>query len=101
MSPHAGGVIGLKLKARSADIEFRRPHPWWARRGLRRCDNRTDMWSLAAHEVGHVVGLDDIYDEERSSWQTMYGLTSRCEFRKRTLGRSDWLGLKRISNIPE
>jgi hypothetical protein len=92
--------VGLKLKARSADVELRRVHPWWPRRRTRGCTNETDMWALSAHEVGHVVGLDDSY-ADTNTWQTMYGFTEDCEFRKRTLGRSDWLGLKRISDLPE
>jgi hypothetical protein len=91
---------GLKLKARSADIEFRRIYPWWPRRRHRGCTNQTDIWSMAAHEVGHVVGVDDSLATS-NAWQTMYKFTEDCEFRKRNLGRSDWLGLKRISNVPE
>jgi Matrixin len=91
---------GLKYKAKSADIEFRLIHPWWSRKRHKRgCDNQTDLWSMAAHEVGHVVGLDDSL-ESSNFWQTMYKVTEACQFRKRNLAHSDWIGLRDISDVP-
>jgi hypothetical protein len=47
-----------------------------------------DVQNVITHEVGHVVGLCDIYD----SWATeitMYGSASTGEIKKRTLETHD------------
>jgi hypothetical protein len=90
--------VGWKNQLEEADIRFRREEGrWWIRRRTRGCsgDIRTDLWSLAAHEIGHVVGLDDLTGSDEL-YQTMYWFTNPCEFRKRQLGRGDYIGLKRL-----
>lgn len=54
--------------------------------------NRMDIRNIATHELGHVVGLDDIYDGTCSE-VTMYGYGSVGETKKRTLEMQDKTGL--------
>ena len=57
------------------------------------CSGCMDTWAIAAHEWGHVIGLDHS-SAAKDRWQTMYPETNVGETYPRTLGRSDWLGLK-------
>jgi hypothetical protein len=68
-------------------------HTYYSGMGLP-CAGCFDTWGLAAHEWGHVVGLDDLGDRDKNGYQTMYGALNIGESYGRTLGRSDWLGLK-------
>jgi len=54
-----------------------------------------DFENIATHELGHSVGLDDLYDE-RSSEQTMYGYASYGETKKRTLEDGDINGVYQL-----
>ena len=90
---------GIKIKAKSADIEFRASGPWWTGKGRKRvCRGqlRTDLWAMAAHEVGHVVGLDDSLSSS-AEWWTMYEFTEACDVQQRSLNFSDRKGLKRLT----
>lgn len=51
--------------------------------------------NVAAHELGHQVGLDDLGDPHGG--QTMFGRISRGEMKKTTLGAGDLRGGARIS----
>jgi hypothetical protein len=68
-------------------------HSWYTGVGAP-CAGCYDTWDLAAREWGHVVGLDDLGDQAKNGFQTMYGFRNAGETFGRTLGRSDWLGLK-------
>jgi hypothetical protein len=87
-----------------ADIRFDRSRNWHIGVGRRGCTTgEYDLRSVATHEVGHVVGLDDLYNnvgEPDNGFQTMFHSTADCEFRKRQLGRSDWIGLVRLYSWP-
>jgi hypothetical protein len=49
-----------------------------------------DVQNIATHEIGHVLGLDDLYDKENDIDKTMYGWTATiCETGKRTLETDD------------
>jgi len=52
-----------------------------------------DLQNIAAHELGHGVGLNDIYSTGCSA-VTMYGYSSYGETSKRTLEQPDITGLK-------
>jgi len=50
--------------------------------------NMYDVRNIATHEAGHVVGLDDLY-EEKYSEITMYGYSSKGETKKISLELGD------------
>lgn len=54
--------------------------------------NMMDLQNIATHELGHGVGLDDIYSSSCSD-VTMYGYGSLGETDKRTLEQADINGL--------
>jgi len=54
-----------------------------------------DLQDIATHELGHSIGLDDIYTSTCSA-VTMYGYGTGGETQKRTLEPSDITGLRKI-----
>lgn len=56
------------------------------------CDDSDDIQNTVTHEVGHVVGLSDLYESE-SEESTMYWSAAPGETKKRTLSDDDVLGL--------
>ncbi len=56
---------------------------------------KMDFESIATHELGHSVGLDDLYSSECSE-QTMYGYANYGETKKRTLEAGDIAGIKKL-----
>ncbi|MDQ3953172.1 MAG: hypothetical protein M3279_09465 [Actinomycetota bacterium] len=57
--------------------------------------NRYQVSNVAAHEIGHQVGLDDLADPHGAL--TMFGRISRGEMSKTTLGRGDLRGASALS----
>jgi len=57
-----------------------------------------DLQNIATHELGHSVGLDDIYSSSCSA-VTMFGYSSEGEISKRTLENADILGLQKIYGL--
>lgn len=51
-----------------------------------------DLQNIATHELGHAVGLGDLYDPECNT-QTMYGYSWNGDTQKRTLDSGDIIGL--------
>jgi len=56
---------------------------------------KMDFESIASHELGHSVGLDDPY-EDRCSEQTMFGYADYGEIKKRTLEAGDITGISKL-----
>ncbi|MBW2994860.1 matrixin family metalloprotease [Candidatus Woesearchaeota archaeon] len=56
---------------------------------------KMDFESIATHELGHSVGMADLYTGECSE-QTMYGYASEGEIKKRTLEAGDIAGVKAL-----
>lgn len=54
-----------------------------------------DLQSTATHELGHSVGLDDLYGGGDKN-NTMYGYQARGETKKRNLNADDENGLKHL-----
>jgi hypothetical protein len=54
-----------------------------------------DLQNIATHELGHGVGLSDIYSTAYD-YVTMYGYSSEGDTEKRTLARPDINGLQKI-----
>lgn len=57
--------------------------------------NRFQVENVAAHEIGHQLGLDDLADPHGAL--TMFGRISRGEMSKTTLGRGDLRGAAALS----
>jgi len=60
--------------------------------------NIMDLQNIATHELGHSVGMDDIYSSSCSS-VTMYGYSNYGETQKRTLEQPDITGLQKMYGI--
>lgn len=56
---------------------------------------KMDFENIATHELGHSVGLDDLYDSNCSE-QTMYGYASYGETKKQTLESGDIAGISTL-----
>jgi len=59
---------------------------------------KMDLQNIATHELGHGVGLADVYDTACSA-VTMYGYSNYGETQKRTLESSDIKGLQTLYGI--
>ncbi len=58
-------------------------------------ENRYQVANVAAHEIGHQLGLDDLGDPHGAL--TMFGRMSKGEMSKTTLGRGDLKGAATLS----
>ena len=56
---------------------------------------RMDLQNIATHEIGHGVGLADVY-EDACSEVTMYGYSNYGETQKRTLETPDITGIQEL-----
>jgi len=56
---------------------------------------KMDFENIATHELGHAVGLGDLYNSECSE-QTMYGYASYGETKKQTLESGDIAGIQKL-----
>lgn len=56
---------------------------------------KMDFENIATHELGHSVGLDDLY-EGKCSEQTMYGYANYGETKKRSLEDGDINGIQEL-----
>lgn len=55
--------------------------------------NLMDLQNIATHELGHALGLGDLYNSACST-QTMYGYSYVGDIEKRSLGKGDIAGIK-------
>ena len=56
---------------------------------------KMDFENIVTHELGHAVGLADLYTTSCSE-QTMYGYAANGETKKRTLESGDITGVKQL-----
>ncbi len=56
------------------------------------CTSKMDFENIATHELGHTVGLSDLYTTSCAE-ETMYGYASNGETKKRSLENGDKLGI--------
>jgi len=73
-------------RIREVDMRLNTKYMWTNRAGAK----RYNVKNVAAHEIGHHLGLDDLNNQHGSL--TMYGLIAKGEMRKTTLGRGDVRG---------
>lgn len=56
-----------------------------------------DLQNIATHEIGHALGLADLYDNTApATEQTMYGFATEGETKKRTLEAGDVAGVNAL-----
>ena len=60
--------------------------------------DKMDLQNIATHELGHSIGLADIYSTACSA-VTMYGYSDYGEIQKRTLEQPDITGLQKMYGI--
>jgi len=58
-------------------------------------EGKMDFENIATHELGHAVGLGDLYNTECSE-QTMYGYADYGETKKQTLESGDIAGIQQL-----
>ncbi|MDP9069104.1 MAG: hypothetical protein M3N53_12280 [Actinomycetota bacterium] len=75
------------------DLRFNRTDYGWTNKPGG--DKKYQVVNVAAHELGHQVGLDDLSDPHGGL--TMFGRISRGEVKKTTLGSGDLRGAGRLS----
>jgi hypothetical protein len=54
-----------------------------------------DLQNIAAHEIGHGLGLADLY-EDTCAEETMYGYSKEGEIKKRSLNPADIAGIQEL-----
>lgn len=59
--------------------------------------DKMDFESIATHELGHAIGLSDLY-ESKCSEETMYGYAAYGEIKQRSLEAGDIKGINELYN---
>lgn len=75
-----------------SDIEFDTDWQWG---DATKNASLMDIQNIATHELGHAIGLGDIYSSTCGA-ETMYGYSKAGETIKRTLNKNDITGLRSI-----
>lgn len=78
------------------DILFDTDYAW----GTSGENDKMDVWNIATHEIGHGLGLGDVY-EDGCSEVTMYGLSEEGETIKQTLEQPDITAIQELYGAPE
>jgi len=87
--------VGKTKKIVEFDIEFDTDFTW----GDATVDpSKMDLQNIATHELGHAIGLSDIYTTACSE-VTMYGYSSEGDTEKRSLEQPDITGLQKLYGI--
>jgi len=78
-------------QAVESDILFDTDYPW----GTTGDPSEMDLQNIATHEIGHTLGLSDLYTGSCSE-VTMYGYSDFGDTEKRTLELPDITGLQKL-----
>lgn len=81
------------------DTIMNKKFPWsWTPYAINACinENTYDAQDILTHELGHWLGLDDMYDAVNYQNATMYGYGSKAEIKKDTLTIGDTSGVAAI-----
>lgn len=73
------------------DMIFNKLYPWRVFSGVDGCSTQYDAYdveNIATHEIGHWIGLDDLYGDTDVDL-TMYGFGAGGELKKRSLAAGD------------
>jgi len=84
-------TMGLTKRAVESDILFDTDFNW----GTDGNPNVMDLQNIATHEIGHTLGLNDLYTSSCNT-VTMYGYSWEGDITKRGLASSDIIGLQKI-----
>ncbi len=79
------------------DILFDTDWNWGVSEGE---DGVMDIWNIATHEIGHGLGLGDVY-EDGCSVVTMYGYSTYGDIIKRDLADPDITAIQELYGVPE
>ena len=77
------------------DILFDTDFEWGEAEPELGCTEVMDLQNIATHELGHGLGLADLYQSSCSE-ETMYGYSDYCETEKRTLEAGDITGINEL-----
>jgi len=61
-------------------------------------DDVVDVWNIAVHEIGHGLGLADLYNDADDQ-ETMYGYSGYGELIKRDLYKGDIAGIQSLYDL--
>lgn len=86
-NPRARAIVDFDIKFNSAFV-------WGVDGSL----DKMDLQNIATHELGHGVGLGDVYSDSCSA-VTMYGYSTEGDVDKRTLEQADIKGLTILYGI--
>ena len=81
------------------DMIFNKGYPWRVFSGADGCSTQYDAYDLpniAVHEIGHWIGLDDLYGDGDVD-MTMYGFGAGGELKKRSLAVGDIDGANAVA----
>jgi hypothetical protein len=81
------------------DTLFNKRYPWAIFPNSPDCQSSPDacdLQNIATHEIGHWIGLDDLFDDSDKDL-TMYGFGAGGEVKKRTLGQGDISGKNQLA----
>ena len=90
------GVFGGAPKARELrewDQVYNTYYTWSAEASG--VPDKMDFDNIASHELGHTMGLDDLYTDSCGQ-ETMYGYASNGEIKKRDLNAGDIAGIRKL-----
>lgn len=88
-------VVGGKYSAKESDLSFNTGYTWWANTANPPSYWNIDVQSVATHELGHTLGLGDLYGKAQFTSDTRQ-MMHYYNGVKRTLGNGDKNGIYQL-----